>query len=170
MRTQSELNDASAVFCVDDNLAGENISEDQSNIRRPTAFDTARNAEEETIIGHSLFTYEEALEPITVLKLATARVIDTQQAGKFLPARSANCFSRLFPHFFPYGLGHPGQSRSVQVSLQECVKYYMNLSNRQFAQDESFPLIAFDIISRKRAKSHISLTCRLNPKEIEKSQ
>ncbi len=84
-----------------------------------------------------------------------------------MPASSANCFGRLFPHLFSYGLGHPEQSRSVQVSLQDCVKYYLNLSNRQFAQDESFPVIAFDIISRKRAMSHISLTCRLNPKEIE---
>ncbi len=90
---------------MDDEFSAEKMYENQSNIRRHTVFDTAQNPEEETIIRHDapLFTSEEATEPITALKMATARVIDVQQSGKCLPASSANFFGRLFPHLFPYG-------------------------------------------------------------------
>ncbi len=134
---------------MDDKFPAENMYENQSNIRRHTVFDTAQNPEEETIIRHdaSLFTSEEATEPITALKMASARVMDVQQSGNFLPASSANFFGRHFPYLFPYGRGHPEQSRKVSVSSQECVKHCLKLSSRRFAQDELFPLVVFDIDS-----------------------
>ncbi len=65
-------------------------------------------------------------------------------------------FAKLFPHLFPFGHGHPGTDRRVSVSLQQCKKHYLSISSRRFAQDDTFPLIAFDIVSRKRAMGQIN--------------
>ncbi len=40
------------------------------------------------------------------------------------------------------------------------------MSRRRFAQDDTFPLIAFDIVSRNRATGQISLMCKINREEM----
>ncbi len=114
LRTQTEVDSANAMFNVEDEYFSEKMTKDQCNIRRHTVFDTAQSAEEETIIRHdaSLFTSEEATEPLTALKIATARAIDAQQAEKCLPDSSSNFFGRLFPHLFPYGAVIPNNQET----------------------------------------------------------
>ncbi len=46
------------------------------------------------------------------------------------------------------------------------MKHYLCLSSRIFAQEDTFPLIEFDIVSRKRAMSQIAPMCKLNPGDI----
>ncbi len=93
-------------------------------------------------------------------------VLDVQQLGNFVPFSDPNLFAKLFPHLFPFGYGHPGAERKVEVSLEQCIKHYLSIYSRRFAQDDTFPLIAFDIVSRKRAMGQNSLMCKINPKEM----
>ncbi len=138
------------------NVIGEiskQVEDDKSNVRRPTVFESASNVNEELFIHQeaSILASHKNIEPATVLKLATSRVADVQQSGQLVPFSDPNLFAKLFPHLFPYGEGHPGKNRKVSVSVQECVKHYLRLSSRRFPQDETFPLTAFDIISRKKS-------------------
>ncbi len=113
-----------------------------------------------------MFTSTENVEPSTALQLASARVVDIQQKGNSIPLSDVQLFAKLFPHPFPFGYVHPGTERKINVGLQECIKHYLKLSNRRFALDDTFPLIAFDIVSRKIAMAHISLMSKLNGREM----
>ncbi len=77
-----------------------------------------------------------------------------QQQANFVRFSDPNLFAELFPHLFPFGYGHPGTERKLNVSLEE------------FAQDDTFLLIAFDIVTRKTAMSKAALMCKLNPGNI----
>jgi hypothetical protein len=66
----------------------------------------------------------------------------------------------MFPHLFPFGRGHPGEHRSVPVSLRECIKYYTTLRSRRFAEDELFVLVAFDRIAMQNMYSQTSFRCQ----------
>ncbi|ETO58862.1 hypothetical protein F444_22761, partial [Phytophthora nicotianae P1976] len=61
-----------------------------------------------------------------------------RRSNKIASGISADLFARIFPNLFPFGRGHPGESRRRAVSVKECVKYYLSLSRRQFAEDELF--------------------------------
>ena len=167
--SQKDLDNITIVHNIDDPSIAQNISSDQSNIRRPDVLDEASNAEQELTVQRdaSLFTSPEPVQPDVALRMASEKVVDVQQSGKFMPDTASHLFAKLFPHLFPYGEGDPGAERPIKVSMHECVKHYLRLSTRAFAQDETFPLIAFDIVSRKRAMLQTALTCRLNPHEIE---
>jgi hypothetical protein len=69
----------------------------------------------------------------------------------------------MFPHLFPIGRGHPGESRKIPVSVKECVKHYTMLSGRQFAEDELFTLVAFDRISMMNMYTQNSVRCQRFP-------
>ncbi len=71
--------------------------------------------------------------------MATSRVLDVQQLGKFVPFSDPNLFAKLFPRRFPFGYGHPGAERKVPVSLEQCIKHYLSISSRMFSQDDTFP-------------------------------
>lgn len=47
------------------------------------------------------------------------------------------------------------------------MKQILQISSRRFAEDETFPLIAFDIVSRRKALNSLSLSCKLNPNQIK---
>ncbi len=95
-------------------------------MRAPLLFEEAKNEDEELLIHQEgiLFTSNEAIDPITTLQMASARVIDVQQLGNFVPFSDPNLFAKLFHHLFPFGYGHPGTERKVTVGLQQCVKHY----------------------------------------------
>jgi len=76
---------------------------------------------------------------------------------------SSDLLAKMFPHLFPYGCGHPGQSRQIPVSFKECVKHYTLLSGRQFSHDELFTLIAFDRISLTNMYTQNSMRCQRFP-------
>ncbi len=59
-----------------------------------------------------------------------------------------------------------GQNEKVNVSSHQCIKHYLNISSRRFAEDDTLSLIAFDIVSRKRAMAQTFPMCKLNPSEI----
>jgi hypothetical protein len=86
-----------------------------------------------------------------------------RQSNNFFNDISVDCFARLFPHLCPFGHGHPGEHRRDHVSVTECVKYYISLSERQFAEDELFALVAFDRISMENMYIQNSVRCRRFP-------
>ncbi len=89
-----------------------------------------------------------------------------QQHGNFVLSSDPNMFAKLFPHLFPFGYGRSGIDIKVNASLEQCVKHYLCLSRRNFAQDCTFPLIAFDTVTRKKAMSQVALMCKLSPGEF----
>ncbi len=98
--------------------------------------------------------------------MASARVIDVQQLGIFVPFSDPNELAKLIPHLFPFVYGHPGTERKVTVGLQHCVKHYLNNSSSRFSQDDTFPLRAFENVSIKRAMGQITLMCKINPAQM----
>ena len=71
--------------------------------------------------------------------------------------------ARMFPHLFPYGRGHPGETRRVAVSRGECIRHYCLLSSRRFAQDHYFVLTSFDRLSLERAYTMSNISCKGRP-------
>ncbi len=57
-----------------------------------------------------LFTSNESIEPVTALKMASARVIDVQQLGNFVPFSDPNLFAKLFLIFSHLNMAIKGQS------------------------------------------------------------
>jgi hypothetical protein len=86
-----------------------------------------------------------------------------RQSNRFSRDMSGDLFARIFPHFFPFGRGHPGEHRLEPVSLKECIKHYITLSERQFAEDELFALVAFDMISMMQMYVQNSIRCQRFP-------
>ncbi|ETI34165.1 hypothetical protein F443_19275 [Phytophthora nicotianae P1569] len=76
-------------------------------------------------------------------------------------------YAKMFPHLFPFGRGHPGERRTVPVSLRECIKYYTMLSSRRFAEDELFVLVAFDRIAMQNMYTQTSFRCQRFPNLYE---
>lgn len=55
--------------------------------------------------------------------------------------------AQMHAHLFPFGRGHPGETRRTSVSKQDCIRYYAMLSSRRFAHDSTFMLSSFARIS-----------------------
>jgi hypothetical protein len=91
------------------------------------------------------------------------RKFEIRRSDKFANDAAGDLFARMFPHLFPFGRGHPGEHRQVNVSLEECVKYYTMLSCRQFGEDELFVLVAFDRISLRNMYIHNHYRCQRFP-------
>ncbi|ETK78393.1 hypothetical protein L915_15559, partial [Phytophthora nicotianae] len=68
------------------------------------------------------------------------REFEVRSSSFFANDISGTLLARIFPDLFPVGCGHPGEQRHVKVSVQECIKYYTMLSERQFAEDALFTL------------------------------
>ncbi|KAG1709675.1 hypothetical protein DVH05_028649 [Phytophthora capsici] len=99
---------------------------------------------------------------------------ETSSAPQFLVRHSSRfsssgkeLFAQMSPHLFPYGRGHPGETRPVPVSLEACIRHYGLLSSRRFAEDELFMLVAFDHISLQKMYTQIAIKCKRNPALFE---
>ncbi|KAG6956751.1 hypothetical protein JG688_00011285, partial [Phytophthora aleatoria] len=62
---------------------------------------------------------------------------------------SQDLFAKMFSHLFPF--------------VKECVKHYISLSQRQFAEDDLFTLVAFDCISEQNMNTQKSIRCKRYP-------
>jgi len=71
-------------------------------------------------------------------------------------------FSKMFSELFPFGRGHPAEKRKNRVSVLECIKHYLSLSSRKFAQHHQFLAVAFDKISLGNMYMANYLQCRKN--------
>lgn len=80
--------------------------------------------------------------------------------GNLLNDYHTDLFGLAFRELFPYGRGHPGVKRKVHVSVEECFRYYLQLSDRQFAQHSTFVPVAVDIAGKKRVATSTSLRSR----------
>ncbi|KAF1782412.1 hypothetical protein GQ600_7801 [Phytophthora cactorum] len=118
-------------------------------------FDSTMDAEQQNIRGQS-----DALRAICkMMRKFDARII-------FLMTSQVTCLqscSLTYSHLE----GAPGEPRRVAVSVKECVKYYIALSGRQFAEDELFTLVAFDRISLQNVFIHNSVRCKRFPRIYE---
>ncbi len=78
---------------------------------------SSSNADEELFIHQEgiLFTSNEAIQPVATFKMASARVLDAQKLGDFVPFSDPNLFAKLFPYLFPFDHGHPRTERRVSV-------------------------------------------------------
>jgi len=86
-----------------------------------------------------------------------------KRSNQISAGTSGDLLAKMFPHLFPIGRGHPGESRKIPVSVKECVKHYTMLSGRQFAEDELFTLVAFDRISMIKMYTQNSVRCQRFP-------
>lgn len=77
--------------------------------------------------------------------------------GKYLSDYDKDILGLIFPDLFPYGRGHPGTSRAVPVSLQECCRYYLRFSSRRFGQHATFGMLVFDICGKRLVSTSTSV-------------
>ncbi|GMF13141.1 unnamed protein product [Phytophthora lilii] len=98
---------------------------------------------------------------------AKEREFEARRSNYFANDISGSLLARAFLNLFPFGRGHPGEDRRVKVSVQECVKYYTMLSERQFAEDELFTLVAFDKISLMNMYIQNHICCHRFPHLLE---
>lgn len=54
------------------------------------------------------------------------------------------------------------------MSLEKCIQYYLKLSSRKFPQHPCFTLVAFDMISKKRALNSAYFKLNLSESDIKK--
>lgn len=97
----------------------------------------------------------------TVEALSIARnAVLVRNQGDFVSSYDGDLFGLAFPDLFPYGRGHPGTERRVAVSLEQCLRYYLRLSGRQFAQHPTFALVSFDVCGRRRVANSTAISAR----------
>jgi hypothetical protein len=96
-------------------------------------------------------------------KESNERAFMVRRSDQLCTNMNGDLYAQLFPHLFPFGRGHPGESRKVAVSLKEAIKHYVMLSGRQFAEDELFTLVAFDRISLQNMYIQNSVRCKRFP-------
>jgi len=123
------------------------MNKEQENTRGQSDVFPVVNEGEEANIVERRIGLSEASTPVmarehSVTSNAGERNLQVRQ---FPTMRTSShvCF-HTFP---PFGWGHPGESPLVNGSVQECVKYYTMLSERQFAEYELFSLVAFDRVA-----------------------
>ncbi|GMF39606.1 unnamed protein product [Phytophthora lilii] len=154
------------------------MDDEQQNIRgHSDAWRVIRDDDEDSAIERRVgLTEDSPLPPLTRDLLSVAEVEGGPDAERvFLNRRSdhlsfdvsGDLFAKRFPHLFPFGRGHPGENRRVPVSVKACVKYYIELSGRQFAEDEQFTLVVFDRISVQNMFIHNCVRCKPFPRMCE---
>lgn len=92
-----------------------------------------------------------------------------RRSNQLVPDYKTSVLALAFPSLFPFGTGDPSFPRPIKISLEECVRYYLMLSTRRFAQHHSFVLVAFDMVVRTRAVNNIWLRCKLYPHMAERA-
>jgi hypothetical protein len=75
------------------------------------------------------------------------RVINSNQG---LNDHDPEFFGSAFPELFPYGIGSPNHERPVSVSFELGLRHLLKLRDRRFAQHHCFPLLAFDMMARRK--------------------
>ncbi|ETL31819.1 hypothetical protein L916_15460, partial [Phytophthora nicotianae] len=95
------------------------------------------------------------------------REFEVRRSSFFANDISGTLLARIFPDLFPFGRGHPGEQRHVKVSVQECIKYYTMLSERQFDEDALFTLVAFDKIFMMSMYIQNHVRCQRFPHLLE---
>jgi hypothetical protein len=88
------------------------------------------------------------------------RVINSNQG---MNDHDPDFFGSAFPELFPYGVGSPNQHRPLPVSFELGLKHLLKLRDRRFAQHSCFPLIAFDMIARRKGNVMLSLRLKKIP-------
>lgn len=161
-----QLNEVVMFHTIRDHRASETIDADQDSVRRPKFMDSVTCEEDERLVhlDGSIFVNHQASTTIEALYIASAKIIDVERMGRLLPDSTPDILARLFQDLFPYGIGHTGTERPVKVSFHESCSHYIRLSKRLFAQHPTFPLISFDMCSRKKALMSIVISCQMNPR------
>lgn len=155
----------------------EAIAADQSNVRERADAGAATDEAEEVMVRsaagvHVNFDPATTVERLQSVLQRAARsgagrnaAVVVRQGGALVPDQTPRLFALMFPSLFPHGRGDPSEVRRVRVSRAECLRHYLRLSTRRFAQDTVFPLVAFDVYSRHLALSRAALYCRLSGAE-----
>jgi hypothetical protein len=111
----------------------------------------------------SLETIEDADSPAIREHL---RVINSNQP---LNDHDVEFFGSAFPELFCYGVGSPNQLRPTNVSFELGLRHLLKLRDRRFAQHHCFPLVAFDMIARRKGNTMLSLRLKHIPEMVPQS-
>ncbi len=157
----------SAVLDVTSEVCPEKIAkldEQGLGVRNPSHYTIALSEEEEVQYRETASVFVDQCPTTTVESLDLAKnTVLVRTQGKFVSDYDRDILAMAYPHLFPYGEGHPGTTRKVAVSFEECVRYYLRLGNLKFAQDMTFPLVAFNIIARKTVALSTTIRAKLSP-------
>ena len=162
LQAPQKVLDSSLVIEDIDNMFADELADESSNIRQIEFIEQ----EDIELQQKSIIVDEQPHEQSEVFLRAAENVLDVQQHGKIVNISSKILFAICFPNLFPFGRGHFGEGRKVQIGLHEYVKYLLSLSGRQFSEDETFHMAAFDIISRTRALNSLNLSCKFRASQI----
>ncbi|OWZ05712.1 hypothetical protein PHMEG_00022143 [Phytophthora megakarya] len=114
-----------------------------------------------------LVNEKDPVSPAVVTAEGIEREFEIRHSTQMANDVSKTLLARLFPHLFPFGRGHPGEDRKLHVAVEECIKHYSLLSERRFAEDELFALVAFDLISLRNMYIQNHFRCMRFPHVYE---
>ena len=79
------------------------------------------------------------------------RFIRSHSGDKFMPDfENPSLLTWLFPHLDPWGIGgFHEQSRLISISMEEQLKYLLELDNSPFQRDPDFAFVYFNILQKK---------------------
>jgi hypothetical protein len=75
---------------------------------------------------------------------------------------NATALECTFPDLLPFGRGGPREQRETAVSFERCVRHYLRLSSRAFAQHATFVLVAKDLCGRAAMMTNVSVRVHLD--------
>ena len=79
------------------------------------------------------------------------RFIRSQAGDRFVPDfENPSLMTWLFPHLDPWGIGgFHEQSRSISITMEEQLKYLMEVDDSPFQKDPDFAFVYFNILQKK---------------------
>lgn len=83
--------------------------------------------------------------------LAGGRFIRSQGGERFIPDfQNPNLLTWLFPHLDPWGIGGFHEpARTVPITMEEQLKYLLELDDNRFEQDPNFAFVYYNILQKK---------------------
>ncbi len=111
---------------------------------------------------HVLIMTSEAQQD-SLAALQSARRLLLRENLTLPDANDQDMISLAFPKLFPYGRGHPRDSRPVAVSFLGCIQRYLRLSTRRHATDSKFVLAMHDLVTRFTTLRNAAIKVKLDP-------
>ncbi|KAI0713927.1 hypothetical protein C8Q76DRAFT_620043, partial [Earliella scabrosa] len=83
--------------------------------------------------------------------LTGGRFVRSQAGDRFVPDfENPSLLTWLFPHLDPWGIGgFHDPNRTIPISMEEQLKYLMQLHNSPFERDADFAFVYFNILQKK---------------------
>lgn len=95
--------------------------------------------------------------------LAGGKFIRSQGGERFIPDfQNPSLLTWLFPHLDPWGIGGFHEpARTVQITMEEQLKYLLELDDNRFERDPNFAFVYYNILQKKAVFDSVHFKVKL---------